>query len=43
MPPKADPNEIAIQKASAAIDADPKLTGKAAAKEYNAIYYRLIA
>ena len=43
MPPKADPIEDAIQKASAAMDADPALKGVAAAKEFGAIYSRLMA
>ena len=43
MPPKANLIEDAIQKASAAIDADPALKGVAAAKEFGAIYSRLIA
>jgi hypothetical protein len=38
MPPKADPIEDAIQKASAAMDTDPALKGVAAAKEFGAIY-----
>ena len=43
MPPQADSIEIAIQIASAAMDADPTLKGTDAAKQYNAIYSRLIA
>ena len=43
MPPKADSIEIAIQNASAAMDADPTLKGTDAAKQYNAIYQQLIA
>jgi len=43
MPPKADFIEIAIQNASAAVDADPNLKGTDSAKQYNAIYQRLIA
>ena len=43
MPPKADSIEIAIQNASAAIDADPTLKGIDAAKQYNAIYQRFMA
>ncbi len=41
--PKANSIEIAIQNASAAIDADPTLQGTDAAKQYNAIYQRLMA
>ena len=43
MPPKADSIEIAIQNALAAMDADPTLKGTDAAKQYNAIYDRLMA
>jgi hypothetical protein len=43
MPPKADSTEIAIQNALAAMDADPTLKGTDAAKQYNAIYQRLMA
>jgi len=43
MPPKADSIEIAIQKALAAMDADPTLKGTDVAKQYNAIYQRLMA
>ena len=43
MPPKANSIEIAIQMASAAIDADPTLKGTNVAKQYNAIYSRLMA
>src|SRR5438876_7698981 len=43
MPPQADSTEIAIQMASAAIDADPTLKGTDTAKQYNAIYSRLMA
>jgi hypothetical protein len=43
MPPKADPIEIAIQKASDAMDADPTLKGTDAAKQFGAIYHRLMA
>jgi hypothetical protein len=43
MPPQADSIEIAIQMASAAMDADPTLKGTDAAKRYNAIYPRLMA
>jgi hypothetical protein len=43
MPPKADSIEIAIQNASAAMDADPTLKGTDAAKQYNANYHRLMA
>jgi len=43
MPPQADSIEIAIQMASAAMDADPTLKGTDAAKQYNTIYSRLIA
>jgi hypothetical protein len=39
MPPKADPIEIAIQKASDAMDADPTLKGTDAAKQCGAIYH----
>ena len=35
--------EDTIEKASQAIDKDPKLSGKAAARQYGAIYARLIA
>ena len=43
MPRKADSIEIDIQNASAAMDADPTLKGTDAAKQYNAIYQRLMA
>jgi hypothetical protein len=43
MPPKADSIEIAMQNASAAMDADPTLKGTDVAKQYNAIYQRLMA
>jgi hypothetical protein len=43
MPPEADSTEIAIQMASAAMDADPTLKGTDAAKQYNAIYHQLMA
>ena len=43
MPPKADLTEIAIQIASDAMDADPTLKGTDAAKQYGAIYHRLMA
>ena len=43
MPPQADSIEIAIQMASAAMDADLTLKGIDAAKRYNAIYSRLMA
>jgi hypothetical protein len=43
MPPKADPIEIAIQKASDAMDADPTLKGTDAAKQFGAIYHQLMA
>ena len=43
MLPKADSIEIAIQNALAAMDADPTLKGTDAAKQYNAIYQRLMA
>ena len=43
MPTKANSIEIAIQNASAAIDADPTLKGTDAAKQYNAIYQQLMA
>jgi hypothetical protein len=43
MPPKADSIEIAIQMASDAMDVDPTLKGIDAAKQYNAIYQRLMA
>ena len=43
MTPKDDSIEIAIQNASAAMDADPTLKGTDAAKQYNAIYKWLIA
>jgi hypothetical protein len=42
MPPKADSIEIAIQNASAAMDADPTLKGTDAAKQYNANYHQLM-
>jgi hypothetical protein len=43
MPPQAHSTEIAIQMASAAMDADPTLKGTDAAKQYNANYHRLMA
>jgi hypothetical protein len=43
MPPQADSIEITIQMASAAMDAGPTLKGANAAKQYNAIYSRLMA
>ena len=43
MRPKADSIEIAIQNASAAMDADPTLKGTDAAKQHNAIYHWLMA
>ena len=43
MPPKADSIEIAIQKASDAMGADPELKGTDAAKQFGAIYHWLIA
>jgi hypothetical protein len=38
MPVKADPKEIAVQNAFAAMDRDPWLKGTAAAKKYGASY-----
>jgi hypothetical protein len=43
MPLKADSIEIAVQNALAAIDTDLTLKGTDAAKQYNAIYHRLMA
>ena len=43
MPTKGELIEEAVIKASQAMDADPKLTGTAAAAKFQAPYYRLMA
>ena len=43
MPPKIDYAEAAVQKAMAAMDANPRLKGTTAAQQFGAPYNRLIA